>query len=79
MRSIVAAATDADGVVHITDGVDDQLVGLMADARLTAAARRAGRALHDPPAARGERPPTRGGPLLLLAMVEMDGGAEFRS
>lgn len=79
IRSVLDRATDTDGAVHVTDEVDRQLVGLMAETRLNTMARKVGRALHDEPAARGERPPEHGGPLLLLALIEMDcNGAEFR-
>jgi hypothetical protein len=77
--SILDGTRDTDGVVHLTDEVDRQMINLIADARFDTVARKVGRALGDAPAARGERPPERGGPLLLLGLIEMDGGdAEFR-
>jgi hypothetical protein len=79
IRSIIDSAADTDGAVHITDEVDRQLVNLIADARFNTVARMVGRALRDESAARGERPPEQGGPLLLFALIAMDGGeAEFR-
>jgi len=79
IRLILDSAADPDGVVRITDDVNRQLVDLIADDRFTTVARKTGRALHDEPAARGQRSPERAGPLLLMALIDMDGGdAEFR-
>ncbi|MBU8820450.1 hypothetical protein KL864_31740 [Mycolicibacterium goodii] len=79
IRSILDSAVGADGAVHITDEVDRQLVDLIADARFNKVARETGRALRDELAARGQRSPQRAGPLLLMALIDMDGDeAEFR-
>ncbi|MFV8227366.1 hypothetical protein [Mycolicibacterium fortuitum] len=79
LRAILDSAVGADGAVHITNEVDSQMVTLVADPRFNTVARKTGRALHDEPAARGERPPTRCGALLMFGLIEMDGGeAEFR-
>ena len=79
MRMILDDATDADGVCHLTDAVNDKLVNMLAEPRFDAAARSLGRALHDVGAARGERPPAGGGPVLLMALSAMDGeGIDIR-
>lgn len=65
--------------MHVTDEVDSQMVTLIAHTRFNTVARKAGRALRDEPAARGERPPEGCGALLMFGLIEMDGGeAEFR-
>lgn len=73
MRMIDAGATDADAVCHLTDAVNDKLVNMLAEPRFDAEARSLGRALRDGAAARGERPPAGGGPVLLMALGAMDG------
>lgn len=79
LRVILDNAADGDGVVHLTDQVDAELVAMLADPRFERTARDIGRSLCDDAAARGEQPPVRGGPLLLNALIRMDGAAaEFR-